>query len=131
GTPSKLSGISIDTIDKENKARQSEQIKYLNSGSTFQWRQQGEYHAFNPKTIHLLQHACRDNNFEMFKEYSEAADSERMSHLRNLLDFKSNRAIDLKDVESADQIVKRFKTGAMSFGSISQEAHQTLAEAMN
>ncbi|WP_312684526.1 glutamate synthase large subunit [Mammaliicoccus sciuri] len=131
GTPSKLSGISIDTIDKENKARQSEQIKYLNSGSTFQWRQQGEYHAFNPKTIHLLQHACRDNNFEMFKEYSEAADSERMSHLRNLLDFKSDRAIDLKDVESADQIVKRFKTGAMSFGSISQEAHQTLAEAMN
>lgn len=131
GTPSKLSGISIETIDKENKARQSEKIKYLNSGSTFQWRLQGDYHAFNPKTIHLLQHACRENNYEMFKEYSEAADSERMSHLRNLLEFKEEKAINLKEVESADQIVTRFKTGAMSFGSISEEAHQTLAEAMN
>lgn len=131
GTPSKLSGISIETIDKENKARQSEKIKYLNSGSTFQWRLQGDYHAFNPKTIHLLQHACRENNYEMFKEYSEAADSERMSHLRNLLEFKKEKAINLKEVESADQIVTRFKTGAMSFGSISEEAHQTLAEAMN
>ena len=67
----------------------------------------------------------------MFKEYSEAADSERMTHLRNLLEFKEKKAIDLKEVESADQIVTRFKTGAMSFGSISEEAHQTLAEAMN
>src|SRR5699024_292145 len=65
------------------------------------------------------------------KEYSEAADSERMTHLRNLLEFKEKKAIDLKEVESADQIVTRFKTGAMSFGSISEEAHQTLAEAMN
>ena len=131
GTPSKLSGISIETIDQENKARQSENIKYLNSGSTFQWRLQGDYHAFNPKTIHLLQHACRENDYKMFKEYSEAADSERMTHLRNLLEFKEKKAIDLKEVESADQIVTRFKTGAMSFGSISEEAHQTLAEAMN
>ncbi|GGI43168.1 glutamate synthase large subunit [Mammaliicoccus stepanovicii] len=131
GTPSKLSGISIETIDNENKARQSERIHHLNSGSTFQWRQQGEHHAFNPKTIHLLQHACRENNFDMFKEYSEAADNERMSHLRNLLDFNSDRKVSLKEVESADEIVKRFKTGAMSFGSISEEAHQTLAEAMN
>ncbi|MGI3316129.1 glutamate synthase large subunit [Staphylococcus chromogenes] len=131
GTPSKLSGISIETIDAENKRRQTVDSPYLAPGSTFQWRQQGQYHTFNPMTIQLLQHACRDNDYAQFKRFSEVANTHTTSHLRDLFDFKAQVAIPLNEVEPVEKIVTRFKTGAMSYGSISQEAHQTLAEAMN
>ncbi|NJI01264.1 glutamate synthase subunit alpha, partial [Staphylococcus hyicus] len=91
----------------------------------------GQYHTFNPMTIQLLQHACRDNDYAKFKQFSEVANHHTTSHLRDLFDFKSQHSISLEEVESVENIVKRFKTGAMSYGSISQEAHQTLAEAMN
>lgn len=131
GTPSKLSGISIDTIDVENRRRQSFDKAHLDPGSTFQWRQQGQYHTFNPMTIQLLQHACRDNDYAKFKQFSEIANHHTTSHLRDLFAFKTRQSISLNEVEPITEIVKRFKTGAMSYGSISQEAHQTLAAAMN
>lgn len=89
GTQSKISGISIEQIDNENKARQSNATDYLESGSTFQWRQQGQHHAFNPRTIFLLQHACRENDYELFKEFSEAVNDKRTDHIRHLLEFKT------------------------------------------
>ncbi len=131
GTQSKLSGISIEQIDKENKARQSDDSDYLESGSVFQWRQQGQHHAFNPRTIFLLQHACRDNDYELFKKFSKAVNLKRTDHIRHLLEFKTRQSIDISRVEPASEIVKRFNTGAMSYGSISAEAHETLAQAMN
>ena len=131
GTQSKLSGLTIDLIDKENKARQSREEKHLDSGSTFQWRQQGQYHAFNPTTIRLLQHACRENDYAMFKEYSRSVNEQRTDHIRQLMKFKSRNPINIDEVEPIEAIVHRFNTGAMSYGSISREAHSTLAEAMN
>ena len=107
GTQSKLSGISIEQIDKENQARQSDTSDYLESGSTFQWRQQGQHHAFNPRTIFLLQHACRDNDYELFKEFSETVNHQRTDHIRHLLEFKTQRPIDISRVEPASEIVKR------------------------
>ncbi|UXR67302.1 glutamate synthase large subunit [Staphylococcus pasteuri] len=131
GTQSKISGISIQQIDDENKARQSHHSDYLAPGSTFQWRQQGQHHAFNPQTIFLLQHACRDNDYKLFKQYSDAVNYQRQDFIRHLLEFKSCKPIDISKVEPASEIVKRFNTGAMSYGSISAEAHETLAQAMN
>ena len=131
GTQSKLSGLSIQHIDHENKARQSQHQAFLESGSTFQWRQQGQHHVFNPTTIHLLQHACRENDYKQFKTFSEAVHAHRKDHLRDLLEFKIYKPIDITEVEPVEAIVKRFNTGAMSYGSISEEAHQTLAQAMN
>ncbi|PTF20195.1 glutamate synthase large subunit [Staphylococcus devriesei] len=131
GTQSKLSGLNIQQIDSENKDRQNKQAQYLESGSTFQWRQQGQHHVFNPTTIHLLQHACRENDYQQFKAFTNAVHNHRTDHLRDLLEFKVQQSIDVSEVESIDSIVKRFNTGAMSYGSISEEAHQTLAQAMN
>lgn len=131
GTTSKLSGISIETLDAENKARQTVEGQTLDPGSTFQWRQQGQHHTFNPTTIRLLQHACRENDYAQFKAFSKVANEQTSSHIRDLFTFKAQQSIDIEQVEVVDEIVKRFKTGAMSYGSISQEAHQTLAEAMN
>ena len=131
GTQSKISGISIQQIDEENKARQESHSDYLASGSTFQWRQQGQHHAYNPKTIFLLQHACRDNDYDLFKQYSNTVNQQRQDFIRHLLEFKTCKPIDISKVEPASEIVKRFNTGAMSYGSISAEAHETLAQAMN
>ena len=136
GTASQLGGIDLETIAKEaklihNKAF-SDMDPTLETGSDFQWRKTGEYHAFNPKTIHTLQWATRRNDYALFKQFSKAADEERIGFLRNLFGFNpSLQAIPLEEVESVDSIVKRFKTGAMSFGSLSKEAHETLAIAMN
>ncbi|MFC2947020.1 glutamate synthase large subunit [Virgibacillus sediminis] len=137
GTASQIGGIGLETIAEE--ARKRHQQAYaddvdgtLDSGSDFQWRKTGEHHAFNPTTIHKLQWACRRGDYDLFKEYSKAANEERLSFLRNLFSFrKKEQALPLEEVESADSIVKRFKTGAMSFGSLSQEAHEALAVAMN
>ncbi|UQW81338.1 glutamate synthase large subunit [Staphylococcus edaphicus] len=131
GTQTKLSGISMQMIDKENKARQTPSSEYIESGSTFQWRKQGQHHAFNPTSIHLLQHACRLNDYEKFKAFSHEVNYKRTDHIRHLMEFKKQTPIDISEVEPASDIVQRFNTGAMSYGSISEEAHQTLAEAMN
>ena len=107
----------------------------LEVGGEYQWRREGEYHLFNPDTVFKLQHATRTGQYQIFKEYSRLVDdqSERMASLRGLLKFRDGvRApIPLDEVEPASEIVKRFSTGAMSYGSISAEAHETLAIAMN
>lgn len=135
GTASQLGGIDLQTIGEEARRRHNLAIdsgdKGLPPGSEYQWRANGEHHAFNPKTIHTLQWATRKNDFGLFHQYSEMANEERLGFLRNLLTFKKTNSIPLEEVESAESIVKRFKTGAMSFGSISQEAHESLAIAMN
>ena len=92
----------------------------------------GEHHAFNPNTIHMLQWAARKEDYNLYKKFSQAANEERIGFLRNLFSFdQARKSISIEEVESVDSIVRRFKTGAMSFGSISKEAHETLAIAMN
>jgi len=138
GTVSQLGGIGLEEIAQEAKMRHVKAFGIeknhvsLESGSEFQWRSNGEHHAFNPKTIHTLQWACRKNDYQLFKQYSKLANEERTTFLRNLFDFdRSRRTIPLEEVESVTSIVKRFKTGAMSYGSLSEEAHEALAIAMN
>ncbi|MFD2830611.1 glutamate synthase large subunit [Corticicoccus populi] len=131
GAPSKIGGKSIRDIDRDNKELQDVESEYLESGSKFQWRQQGDYHVINPNSIRLLQFACRTNDKDAYKEYSDHMKASHDSSIRHLLKFKSKRNVSIDRVESVESIVKRFKTGAMSFGSISAEAHETLAEAMN
>ncbi|WP_160726149.1 glutamate synthase large subunit [Bacillus sp. USDA818B3_A] len=137
GTVSQLSGIGLETIAEEAKLRHADAFKEttdktLESGSNFQWRHDGEHHAFNPGTIHTLQWACRNGDYDLFKKYSTLANEERLGFLRNLFSFnRTGTAVPIEEVESVDSIVRRFKTGAMSFGSISKEAHETLAIAMN
>ena len=142
-TASRVEGIGIDTIASEARHRHSfafsprpdERALPLDPGGVYQWRSSGEKHLFNPTTIHKLQKATRLGNFEVFREYSNAVNdqSREMYTLRGLMDFRFNEkdAIPLEEVEDASEIVKRFKTGAMSYGSISKEAHESLAIAMN
>lgn len=136
-TASQIDGITLAEIEKEARLRHQQGYAdaiedSLDSGSDFQWRKSGEHHAFNPKTIHTLQWACRKNDYSLFKTFSKLADEERTTFLRNLFSFNSkSKSIPLEEVESVQDIVKRFKTGAMSFGSLSQEAHESLAIAMN
>ena len=95
-------------------------------------RSQGEKHRYNPQTIHLLQQSAWTGDYSLFKEYTKLVDQEQSGYLRSLMDFAyPSSEISIDEVESVDSIVKRFKTGAMSYGSISQEAHETLALAMN
>jgi glutamate synthase (ferredoxin) len=145
GTPSQVEGIGLEAIAEEVLKRHARPWKSalpvhsvngsaLDPGGQFQWRSDGEYHLFNPKTIHKLQHACRANNYKAFKEYSELIDNQakNLCTLRGLLDLKlAPEPIPIEEVEPVEAIVKRFKSGAMSYGSISQEAHETLAIAMN
>ncbi|MCC3358145.1 glutamate synthase large subunit [Bacillus sp. REN16] len=134
---SKLSGLGIDDIAKEVRLRheaafQSEAV--LNTGSDFQWRYGGETHLFQPKTIHLLQQAVRTGKYEIYKEYSSLLNKEisQQTTLRGLLEFNYIRKpVPIEEVEPIESIFKRFKTGAMSFGSISKEAHEAIAIAMN
>ncbi|WP_031545437.1 glutamate synthase large subunit [Salinicoccus luteus] len=131
GAVSKIGGLSIEDIDFRNKKMQDRRLEYLESGSRFQWRQQGEDHVINPNSIRLLQAACRTNDKQAYEEYRQNMHDSHHSSIRHLLKFKSRRPIPIDQVEPKEEIVKRFKTGAMSFGSLSQEAHETLAEAMN
>ncbi len=95
-------------------------------------RSAGEQHRYNPQTIHLLQQSTWSGDYKMFKEYTQLVDREETGYLRSLMDFDyPEKGVPIEEVESVDSIVKRFKTGAMSYGSISQEAHETLAIAMN
>lgn len=137
GTTSQLSGIDLETIAHEAIIRH--QAGYaelwdqtLDSGSEYQWRKNGEYHRYNPNTIHTLQWACRNGDYQLFKQYSKTTNEEKAGFLRNLFSFnKTRESVSIEEVESVDSIVRRFKSGAMSFGSLSKEAHEALAIAMN
>jgi len=143
GTISRIEGLSVDDIAREALTKHREGFpgenrihvaEELESGGNYAWRHDGERHLFNPTTIRLLQHSSAENNSELFKEYAKEIDDQSRNAytLRGLLDFKSDRpSIPLSEVEPAENIFKRFATGAMSFGSISWEAHTTLAKAMN
>ncbi|WP_147532785.1 glutamate synthase large subunit [Bacillus marasmi] len=137
GTASQIGGIEMDVVAKEALLRHQDAYgasvdDTLDSGSEFQWRKNGEFHAFNPSTIHTLQLSTRKNDYQTYKKFSNAANEERMGFLRNMFSFNENRQpVPVEEVESVESILRRFKTGAMSFGSISQEAHEALAIAMN
>ncbi|HET7615845.1 MAG TPA: glutamate synthase-related protein, partial [Bacillales bacterium] len=136
---SQIGGIGLDTIAEETLLRHESAFgdsvykhRTLDSGSDFQWRHDGEYHKFHAKTIHTLQQAARRNDYSLYKKYSSLADEEEITFLRDLLEFeKTSEPVPLEEVESVASICRRFKTGAMSYGSISQEAHEALAIAMN
>jgi glutamate synthase (NADPH/NADH) large chain len=139
GTPSRIGGIGMDLIAEETLRRHAEAfenastITRLDPGGEYQYRVQGEHHNWNPMTIATLQHATRGDSYSTFKEFSRLANDEtrRQSTLRGLLDFVERNPISLDEVEPAAAITRRFVTGAMSFGSLSKEAHETLAIAMN
>ncbi len=140
GAISRINGIGFDEIAKEALAKHYQAFEkdsafgILDSGGIYQWQKGSEYHQFNPQSIHLLQQATWKDNYETFKKYSRAVNrqTENASLLRGLLEFKNDRpSIPLSEVEPVENILKRFATGAMSFGSISWEAHTTLAIAMN
>ncbi|HEY0698162.1 MAG TPA: glutamate synthase-related protein, partial [Micromonospora sp.] len=135
-------GVGLDTIAAEAVARHRRAFpdRQLNGhtldvGGHYQYRREGEYHLFNPDTVFKLQHSTRTGQYSIFKEYTQLVDdqSERMASLRGLLKFRDGvrPPVPLEEVEPASEIVKRFSTGAMSYGSISAEAHETLAVAMN
>ena len=139
-TSTRVEGVGLEEIAREvemrhHKAFPDRKFKSvtLDAGGQYQWRREGEYHLFNPETVHRLQKAVRTGNYAAFKDYSRQVD-EQFKHwctLRGLLDFKPATPIPIEEVESVESIVKRFKTGAMSYGSISKEAHESLAIAMN
>ena len=142
-TASRVEGIGIETISRETEIRHfsafaprgDSRAVALDSGGVYQWRHGGERHLFNPITIHKLQKATRLGDYAVFREYADAVDdqSRETFTLRGLMEFRFNesKAIPVEEVESVDAIVRRFKTGAMSYGSISKEAHEALAIAMN
>lgn len=140
-TSSRIGGVGIDVIADEVRMRYTHAFpdrqvngRTLDVGGKYQWRQDGEYHMFNPETVHKLQYACRNNNYKAFKEYTELVNnhSKKLCTIRGLLEFKfASEPIPIEEVEPVESIVRRFKTGAMSYGSISKEAHESLAIAMN
>ena len=141
-TATRVGGVGIDVIAKEARLRHERGFPpkrpifhtSLPAGGEYKWRADGELHLFNPQTIHKLQHACRTENFPLFQEYSALVDnqSNKLCTLRGLMDFlPTSRPVPIEEVESAEKIMRRFKTGAMSYGSISKEAHEALAIAMN
>jgi len=136
GTASQIGGIGLDILAQETLMRHTKAFKdfdkTLDAGSQFQYRHGGEYHKINAKTVYSLQQSARQNDYTLYKTYSELANREALTSIRDLLQFKNVRsAVPLEEVESVASISRRFKTGAMSFGSISQEAHEALAIAMN
>ncbi|MGY1452942.1 glutamate synthase large subunit [Streptomyces sp. SS8] len=143
GTATKIGGAGLDVVAKEVAARHAKAYpasgiapahRNLDIGGEYQWRREGEPHLFDPETVFRLQHATRTRRYDIFKQYTRRVDeqSERLMTLRGLFGLKSERpSIPVEEVEPVSEIVKRFSTGAMSYGSISQEAHETLAIAMN
>ncbi|MFT7473127.1 MAG: glutamate synthase (NADPH/NADH) large chain [Verrucomicrobiales bacterium] len=144
GMVSRLGGVGLDilvqeVLDRHDRAFPANSThrahRSLEAGGEYQWRREGEFHLFNPDTVFKLQHATRDRRFDIFREYTGSVNdhARNLSTLRGLFAFKDGvrRAIALDEVESVSDIVKRFSTGAMSYGSISAEAHETLAIAMN
>ena len=141
GTVSRIEGVDLDVLAREAILKHQHAFQPRNEsdtdlaiGGTYQYRERGEYHLFNPQTIAKLQHAVRQNSFATFQEYTELIDGQnrQLTTLRGMLEIKkADEPIPLEEVEPVASIVKRFATGAMSFGSISKEAHETLALAMN
>ncbi|HXI32275.1 MAG TPA: glutamate synthase large subunit, partial [Vicinamibacterales bacterium] len=140
-TASRIGGVGLDVVAREVAERHRRGFERhdgggteLESGGEYQWRRDGEYHLFNPDTVFKLQHATRSGQYAIFKEYTSLVDnqSRKLATLRGLLELQAAETpVPLDEVEPVASIVKRFSTGAMSFGSISQEAHETLAIAMN
>ncbi len=142
GTTSRLGGVSLDVIAQEAIARhhiayppggEVPGTKRLPIGGEYQWRREGEPHLFDPETVFALQHSTRTKRYDIFKRYTNRVNdqSTRLMTLRGLFEFKERTPISIDEVESAHEIIKRFSTGAMSYGSVSQEVHETLAIAMN
>lgn len=140
GTSSRVEGLSFDGIAKEAMIKfvmafpqGGTYNEKLEVGGVYQWKRRGEYHLFNPTSVHYLQQSTTTNNYQLYKKYAREINdqTEKAATLRGLLDFTGMDPIPLAEVEPAENIFKRFATGAMSFGSISHEAHSTLAIAMN
>jgi glutamate synthase (NADPH/NADH) large chain len=144
GTVSRLGGIGLDEIAAEGARRHllafppnpaERAHRTLEVGGEYQWRREGEFHLFNPETVYKLQHSTRTGRYDVFKEYTRRVDQQtrQLATLRGLFEFRTDvrPAVPLDEVEPVSEIVKRFSTGAMSYGSISAEAHETLAIAMN
>ncbi|MDF2497878.1 MAG: sle [Arthrobacter koreensis] len=144
GTQTQLGGVGLDVIAAEAAARHTsaypadeieEPHRSLENGGEYQWRREGPPHLFNPETVFRLQHSTRERRYDVFKAYTQGVDDQakNLMTLRGLLDFRIGErpAVPLEEVEPVSSIVKRFSTGAMSYGSISKEAHETLAIAMN
>ncbi len=139
-TPSRIGGIGLEMVAEEAIRRHEAAypqnngaIQMLEEGGEYAWRQDGEHHQYNPQTIVLLQHSVRVGDFNLYKKYAQLINSQNtnLANIRGLLKFKPGNSIALEEVEPASEIVKRFATGAMSYGSISKETHETLAIAMN
>ena len=140
GTASRIEGVGLGVLAHEAAMKHELAFQPLKDadtelpvGGSYAWRVRGEYHLVNPSTVSKLQHAVRQNSFKTFQEYADLIDkqSKHFCTLRGLFEFKPSTAVPIEEVEPASEIVKRFATGAMSFGSISKEAHETLAIAMN
>ena len=137
GTISRIEGLSFDDLAEEvlvrHKLAYQKEGTPLQVGGIYQWKRRGEKHLFSPEVIHLLQHSTKSNNYSLFKKYAAKINdqSKDVLTLRGLFEFKKRNAIPIDEVEPVEDILKRFATGAMSFGSISHEAHSTLAIAMN
>ncbi len=140
GTVSRVGGITLDDIGRNVDKQHSKAFDplglpvdlELTATGRHKSRAQGENHRYNPQTIHILQLSTREGDYEKFKQYTEMVDAEKTGYLRSLIDFEfPEEGVPIEEVESEESIVQRFKTGAMSYGSISEEAHQTLAIAMN
>ncbi len=137
GTISRIEGLSFDDLAQEVLVRHDlahkKESKELQVGGIYQWKRRGEKHMFSPETIHLLQYSTKSNNISLYKKYAQRINDQTKESLtiRGLLEFKKRSAIPIEEVEPVTEIFKRFATGAMSFGSISHEAHSTLAIAMN
>ncbi len=139
-TASRIEGVDLEVIAKEAILRHTHAFPdrptnghTLDVGGEYQWRKDGEEHLLSPKIIHALQQAVRENDYELYKQYAAEINqqNEKFFTLRGLLEFKTREPIPLEEVEPIEEITKRFKTGAMSYGSISKEAHESLAIAMN
>ncbi len=142
GTTSRLGGVGLDVLAEEVAIRHRRAYpenptdrahRGLPVGGEYQWRREGEIHLFNPETVFLLQHATRSRQYEVFRRYTAAVDTLARDNatLRGLFRLRAGSSIPIEEVEPASEIVRRFSTGAMSYGSISAEAHETLAIAMN
>ena len=140
GTASRIGGIGIPEIARETLMRHAvaypakpSHVPWIDPGGIYRWRRRGEFHQWNPETIANLQHATRQDSAETYQKFAEEVNNRNrtLATLRGLLKFKAGTPIPLEEVEPAAEIVKRFCTGAMSFGSISREAHENLAIAMN
>jgi glutamate synthase (NADPH) large chain len=140
GTSSKISGVGLEVLAEEVELRHNRAWSQrksggstLDSGGEYQWRRDGEYHLFNPETVFKLQHATQSGQYSVFKQYTAAIDDQSKSRatIRGLFKLKKTTPIPIDAVESVEEIMKRFSSGAMSYGSVSQEAHETLAIGVN